>query len=161
MKDKGQASKKQRRRSKKNCLKKKRRVNRFRLSDGLWEKLRVLIPPRINTHPRCGGRKPIPDRQVMDAIFFVLRTGCQWKALDETNICSGSVAHARFQQWVARGVFLKFWQEGLQEYDECKGIDWDWQSMDGAMTKAPLGGEKNRCQSNGSRQKRRQAQFAV
>jgi len=25
-----------------------------------------------------------------------------------------------------------------------KGIQWDWQSVDGAMTKAPLGGEKNR-----------------
>jgi hypothetical protein len=24
-----------------------------------------------------------------------------------------------------------------------KGIDWKWQSMDGAMTKSPLGGEKN------------------
>jgi putative transposase len=30
----------------------------------------------------------------------------------------------------------------LHEYDELQGIDWEWQSMDGAMTKAPLGGEK-------------------
>ncbi len=140
---------------------KKRKPNRFRISDALWEKLKALLPRRINTHPRGGGRKPIPDRQVMDAIFFVLRTGCQWKALDETNICSGSVAHARFQRWVVAGVFLRFWQEGLQEYDECKGIDWDWQSMDGVMTKAPLGGEKNRGQSDGSSKERRQAQFAV
>jgi transposase len=136
---------------------KKRKPNRFRISDALWEKLRVLIPPRINMHPRGGGRKPKPDRQVMDAIFFVLRTGCQWKALDETNICSGSVAHARFQHWVAAGVFLRFWQEGLHEYDECKGIDWSWQSMDGAMTKAPLGGEKNRGQSDGPGKKGCQA----
>ncbi len=27
------------------------------------------------------------------------------------------------------------------EYDNKKGIEWEWQSMDGAMTKAPLGGE--------------------
>jgi len=26
------------------------------------------------------------------------------------------------------------------EYEIEKKIDWDWQSMDGAMTKAPLGG---------------------
>ena len=26
-------------------------------------------------------------------------------------------------------------------YDDLKGIDWTWQSVDGAMTKAPLGGE--------------------
>ena len=28
------------------------------------------------------------------------------------------------------------------EYDALKGIDWTWLSMDGAMTKAPLAGEK-------------------
>ncbi len=139
----------------------KRKSNRYRISDKLWPKLEALIPQRVNPHPRGGGRKPKPDRQVMDGIFFVLRTGCQWKALDETRICSGSVAHARFQKWVQAGVFLKFWQEGLQEYDECKGIDWDWQSMDGAMTKAPLGGEKNRAQSHRPGQRRSQTQLAL
>ncbi len=80
----------------------------------------------------------------MDGIFFVLRTGCQWKALDETDICSGSTAHTRFQEWVQSGVFLELWKAGLQEYDEGKGLDWEWLSMDGAMTKAPLAGEKIR-----------------
>ena len=32
--------------------------------------------------------------------------------------------------------------QGLQEYDELKGLDWEWLAMDGAMTKAPLGGER-------------------
>ena len=156
------AQRKRRRRKKKRQERKKRRKsNRYRISDSLWEKLEPLIPPRVNPHPRGGGRKPNPDRQVMDAIFFVLRTGCQWKALDETKICSGSVAHARFQKWVEAGVFLRFWQEGLGEYDECKGIDWSWQSMDGAMTKAPLGGEKNRTQCNRPSQRRRQTQLVV
>ena len=139
----------------------RRKANRYRVTDGLWEKFEPLIPRRDNPHPRGGGRKPRADREVMDGIFFVLRTGCQWKALDETDICSGSVAHARFQKWIEAGVFLKFWQEGLQEYDECKGIDWSWQSMDGSMTKAPLGGEKNRAQSNRPCQRRRQTQPAV
>jgi putative transposase len=33
------------------------------------------------------------------------------------------------------------WQAGLNEYDEIKGLKWQWQAADGAMTKAPLGGE--------------------
>jgi len=78
----------------------------------------------------------------MDGIFFVLRTGCQWKALDATGICPGSTAQDRFQEWVAAGVFLKLWRAGLLEYDELKGIDWSWLAMDGCMTKAPLGGKK-------------------
>ena len=28
------------------------------------------------------------------------------------------------------------WEQGLVEYDELHGIDWQWQAMDGAMTKA-------------------------
>jgi len=93
----------------------------------------------------------VPDRKCADGIFYVLRTGCQWKALDQTGICSGSTAHLRFQEWVAAGVFWKLWQAGLERYDEVKGLDWSWLSMDGAMTKAPLGGEKNRAKPNGPR----------
>lgn len=116
----------------------------YRVSDKLWSKFEPLIPKHVNTHRFGGGRPRVPDRQCLDGIFFVLRSGCQWKALDSTGICSGSTAHARFQEWVKAGVFLKFWQTGLQEYDELKGMEWDWLSMDGCMTKAPLGGEKNR-----------------
>ena len=32
------------------------------------------------------------------------------------------------------------WKAGLLEYDNKKGLDWEWQVIDGAMTKAPLGG---------------------
>jgi transposase len=49
---------------------------------------------------------------------------------------------------VAAGVFLKLWQAGVEQFDDLKGIDWRWLSMDGAMTKAPLGGEKTRAQSH-------------
>ena len=42
----------------------------------------------------------------------------------------------------AAGMFLELWRTGLERYDELKGLDWSWLSMDGAMTKAPLGGEK-------------------
>jgi len=52
---------------------------------------------------------------------------------------------------------LFYGMEALREYDALEGIDWGWQSLDGAMTKAPLGGEKNRPQSRGSRQIRDQA----
>ncbi len=120
----------------------KRKSATFRCPDELWEKIEPLIPARPNTHRFGGGRPRVPDRQCMDGIIFVLRTGCQWKALDETKICSASTAHARFQEWVQAGVFLEFWKAGLMEYDALKGIDWEWLAMDGAMTKAPLAGGK-------------------
>ena len=96
-----------------------------------------------------GGRPRVPDRTCANGIFYVLRTGCQWKSLDATGICSGSTAHLRFQEWAAAGVFLELWRTGLERYDELKGLDWSWLSMDGALTKSPLGGGKNRSEPHG------------
>ena len=130
----------------------------FRISDELWEMLEPLIPEYVNTHRLGGGRPRVPDRTGANGICYVLRTGCQWQALDATGICSGSTAHLRFQQWVAAGVFLRLWRVGLECYDELKGLDWSWVSMDGAMAKSPLGGGKNRSQSHRPGQGRGQAE---
>ena len=120
----------------------------FRVSDELWGVLEPLLAERVNTHRFGGGRPRMPDRRCADAIFYVLRTGCQWQALDATELCAHSTAHDRFQEWVVAGVFLRLWQVGVEQFDELQGIDWHWLSMDGAMTKAPLSGEKNRTQSH-------------
>src|SRR6266542_2155924 len=112
----------------------------FRISDELWTQLAPQLPAHVNTHRFGGGRPRVPDRRCADAIFYVLRTGGQWAALDETDLCARSTAHDRFQEWVEAGVFLKLWKAGVQQFDELQGIDWEWLSMDGAMTKAPLGG---------------------
>jgi len=132
----------------------------FRVSDALWAVLEPLIPVRINTHRFGGGRPRVPDRRCADAIFYVLRTGCQWEALKHTDLCAKSTAHDRFQEWVAAGVFEKLWYAGVEQFDELKGIDWNWLSMDGALTKAPLGGKKDGAQSHRPRQERCQAQPA-
>ena len=130
----------------------------WRIPDELWYVLEIFIPKHVNTHPFGGGRPRTPDRICADAIFFVLRTGCQWKALDATRFCPGSTAHDRFQEWVEAGVFFEWWKAGLLDYDCAKEIDWSWLSMDGCMTKAPLGGEKDRQKPDRSRQIWRQTQ---
>jgi transposase len=61
----------------------------FRLSERFWSLARRLIPEPARAHPLGGGRPRVPDRRVLAAIFFVLRTGCQWKALDPTGLGSG------------------------------------------------------------------------
>ena len=116
----------------------------FGLTDELWALMEPLLLVHRNPHFLGGGRPRTPDRTCAEAIFFVLRTGCQWNALNTTGLCASSTAHDRFQAWVEDGFFLRFWQAGLAEYDAFNGIDWAWMSTDGAMTKAPLAGEKNR-----------------
>jgi putative transposase len=113
----------------------------WRMADWLWERLERLLPAGL-VHPLGCHRPRVPDRDAMDAILLVLRTGMQWNALNATGICSSSSAHRRFQEWEQAGVFDEIWRQGLLDYDEVVGIDWSWLAADGAMTKAPLGGQK-------------------
>jgi putative transposase len=53
-----------------------------------------------------------------------------------------STVHDRFHEWCSAGIFQRLWKEALLTYDDKTGVNWAWQSMDGTMTKAPLGGER-------------------
>lgn len=114
-----------------------KRTRPWELSDEVWERVHPLIPERP-PHPK-GGRPAEDDRQMLSAILYVLRTGIQWNALPRERGASTTV-YDRFRLWEQQGVFECIWQAGLQEYDELEGIAWEWQSMDGVMTKAPFGG---------------------
>ncbi|SCC94521.1 hypothetical protein THIX_60579 [Thiomonas sp. X19] len=70
-----------------------------------------------------------------------LRTGCPWKALPKERFGSANAVHQRFLDWERAGVFASLWKAGLAEYDAMEGIAWRWQSIDGAMFKAPLAQE--------------------
>ena len=95
----------------------------YRIAEELWAVLQPLLPVHVNG-PRFGGGRPrVPDRQCADAIFYVLRRGCQWGALEATDLGRRSTAPDRFQEWVAAGVFLQLWQAGVEKFDELKGID--------------------------------------
>ena len=48
----------------------------------------------------------------------------------------------RFREGAEAGVFLEFWRRGLRAYDDQQGIEWEWLALDGALGKAPLGGEQ-------------------
>jgi transposase len=57
----------------------------WRLLDVLWARMEPLLPP-CKRHPLGCHNPLVPDRQAMNAILFVLRTGCQWNALNATGI---------------------------------------------------------------------------
>ncbi len=121
-------------------------IKSWTVSDALWRRIELLVPARKRLggckyqRKPGGGRKPIPPRQVFAAIVYVLRTGCQWKALPR-QYGSASAVHKYFQTWHRAGFFQKLWEAGLAEYDGMHGIAWQWQAADGAMGKAPLATE--------------------
>ena len=120
------------------------RMKMWSVSDELWTRIEPLMAPRSSREPGRtyrrkpgAGRKPLPGRKAFEGIVFVLRTGIQWNALPR-RFGSSSAVHRRFQQWEREGLFRKIWAQGLAEYDGLHGIAWEWQSVDGALCKAPL-----------------------
>lgn len=85
----------------------------------------------------------VRNRVAMDTILFMPRIGCQWNASNGTCICFSSLACRRFQEWVDAGVFKEFWMQVLLNAAALREINWSWLALDGAMTKASLGGEKS------------------
>ena len=50
----------------------------WRIPEALWLRFAPLIPKYVSPDPLRRGRPRADDRVCLDAIFFVLRTGCQW-----------------------------------------------------------------------------------
>ena len=111
----------------------------WRLPDEVWAQIKPLLPPE--KPPGTPGRPAVPFRKVLDGIVYVLRTGCQWKAVPK-EFGSGSTCHKRFQEWERTGVFAKLWEKLLERYDELHGIKWHFQARDSITIKAPLGGQR-------------------
>ena len=109
----------------------------WEIPDDLWQDIEPLFP--VPQERNLTGRKRVSYRRVLNGILYVLRTGCQWKAVPK-KYGSGSTCHKRFQEWVRAGVFRLLWEKLLDAYDDLKGIDWEWQIVDTATVPAPLGG---------------------
>jgi putative transposase len=70
------------------------------LSDAEWSCLGFLLPP-----PKTGGRpKSHSPRAILDAIFYVLRSGCSWRLLPRDFPPWKTVYHY-FRQWRLDGTF--------------------------------------------------------
>ena len=125
----------------------KAHAHSWEVTDEFWARVAPLVPPPVRDPSKeyrrsaGAGRPPKPARLVFEAIVYVLRTGCQWKALPKERFGSASAVHQKFLLWSSAGFFEALWKAGLAEYDDLEGIAWRWQSIDGAMFKAPLAQE--------------------
>lgn len=116
----------------------RQKVNYFEVPKPLWKRIKPLLPK-----PKQRGRPPLPNRLVLNAVWYVLWTSCQWKALSPAQFgVSSSTAHERFQIWCRLGIFEDMMAEMVRFYDKKRKIRWKWQAADGKNCPAPLGGEE-------------------
>lgn len=124
----------------KHTTEKPKLVNYFQVPDELWESVKQQLPPPPERPGR--GRPRANDRGVLNGIWYVLWTGCQWKAVaKEWFGVSSSVIHDRFQTWREQGVFAGLMQAMVAFYQTEREVGWAWQSIDSKMAPAPLGGQ--------------------
>jgi transposase len=72
------------------------------LSDKEWALIAPLVPP-----PKYGGRNRYVDvREVLDAIFYLLRTGCAWRMLPH-DFPEWQTARTYFDMWKKDGTWKK------------------------------------------------------
>jgi len=89
-----------------------KRLPSWEVSDAFWMRVEPLLPQperdkeKTYTRKVGGGRKPIPYRRVFEGIVYVLRTGCQWKAVPKERFGSPSAIHGYFTRWLKLGFFL-------------------------------------------------------
>ena len=110
----------------------------WEVSDELW----AIIEPILNQldPPRATpGRGRIDQRAALNGIIYQMRSGCQWNHLPQ-QFGDDSSVHRTFQRWVQKGVLQRIWATMVETCDELGGVDWRWQSADGAMGKARFGG---------------------
>ena len=77
------------------------------LTSRQWQLIRQLLPPRSKR-----GRHPIDRRLVVNAILYVVRTGCQWRMLPK-DFPNWSTVYGIFWQWRNDGTWQKI-HDGLR-----------------------------------------------
>ena len=77
----------------------------YEIPDVLWDKIVPLLPPQKRKKKKAGRPRMSDSKKAMSAIFYVLRTGCQWNALPG-SLGASSTVHDRFlQEWGKRLVY--------------------------------------------------------
>lgn len=74
------------------------------LSDKEWEQIEPIL--KENRYRNAGTRCKYPRREMLNAIFYILRTGCRWTDLPHDFPPWKSV-YAQFLRWRNRDMFVK------------------------------------------------------
>jgi putative transposase len=123
----------------KNNTTKPKSVKHYQVPRRLWRIAKQHLP-RQKRKPGPG-RNRKGNREVLNGIWFILWTGCQWKAIPtEWFGVASSVLHERFQTWEKQGIWRKIFQSLLRFYGRKRRIQWTWQAVDSRSCAAPMGG---------------------
>ena len=109
------------------------------LTDEQWAVVNPLIP-KPPKRADGKGRPRIDDRQILNGILWIMRTGAQWKDLPD-RYPSYQTCHRRYQEWVRAGVFESMLQSLAQDLKERGDLDLTECFIDGTFVIAKKGAQ--------------------
>lgn len=113
----------------------------WRLSDGLWERVRPLLPV-IERRFRYPGRRRIDDRRCLEGILFVLFSGLPWEAVPSELGVSGVTCWRRLSEWQQAGVWDALLRSLVQELDAASALDEARLLVDASIAPAKKGARR-------------------
>ncbi|MDQ3521379.1 MAG: IS5 family transposase [Gemmatimonadota bacterium] len=105
----------------------------LKFTDDQWVILQPLLPPPART-----GRPRADDRRTLEAILFVLKTGCRWRDLPR-EYGAPVTAWRRLRRWQEQGVWERVWRSMLSLLDAYGSLDWGTAFLDGSFVPAKKG----------------------
>lgn len=115
------------------------------LTDDQWAKIEPLLP---EPKPDPRGGRPRGNRECLEGILWVLRTGARWKDLPD-RYPSPSTCWSRLQGWERDGTWLRIGRAFLTTLDERGQLDWSEAFIDGSFAPAKKGGRPSGPPSGG------------
>jgi transposase len=85
-------------------------MGRYDLTDKEWQAIQPHLPNKLRGVPR------VDDRQVLNGIFWVLRSGAFWSDLPE-RYGPPTTIYNRFNRWRKAGVWDRLMDEMTKLYD--------------------------------------------
>jgi transposase len=104
-----------------------------RLTDVQW----ALVVPLLPAAKKMG-RPRADDRQTLEAILFVLQSGCRWRDLPG-ELGSPTTAWRRLREWEGAGVWERIWRALLASLDAQGKLEWAQAFLDGSFVPAKKG----------------------
>jgi transposase len=100
------------------------------VTDQVWERIHPLLPDANSFgRPRC------KDRDVIEGILWVLKTGARWRDQPKT-LPSASTCWRRLRDWEEQGVWDAVWRNFIRQLDAAGVLDWEQCFMDGSLDPA-------------------------
>jgi transposase len=108
---------------------------RHELTDEEWELIAPLLP-----EPKSGlgkpGRPSRKNRQMLDAILWLLRTGAPWRDLPRARFGPWTTVYTRFSSWRREGALERLVEGLLGVLNDADEIDWELWCVDGSVVRA-------------------------